>query len=51
MKLLLKEEKLTMDLLEQFWSLAVGDYKSEIYKILNEISFYLKQPHIDYLFT
>ena len=42
MKLLLKEGKLTIDLLEKFWSLAVGDFKSEVFKILNDVSFYLK---------
>ena len=36
--------------MEMFWSLAKSDYKLEIYKIINECSFYLKQQHIDYFF-
>ena len=37
-------------MLEQFWSLTKADYKFEIYKIINEIAFYLKQEHINYFF-
>ena len=33
-----------------FWSLAKSEYKFEIYKIINECSFYLKQEHIDFFF-
>ena len=41
---------LTAEILEQFWSLAKTDLKVEIYKIINEISAWLKQNHIDYIF-
>lgn len=33
-----------------FWSLAKTDYKFEVYKIINDASFYLKQEHINYFF-
>lgn len=36
--------------MEQFWVLAKADYKFEVYKIINEVSFYLKQEHIDFFF-
>ena len=36
--------------MEMFWSLAKSDYKFEVYKIINDSSFYLKQEHIDYFF-
>ena len=49
-KLLLQENMLDQTLMEAFWSLAKSDYKFEIYKIINEVSFYLKQEHIDYFF-
>jgi hypothetical protein len=42
LKLLLAENSLSQQLLEQFWSLTKADYKFEIYKIINEIAFYLK---------
>jgi len=45
-----RENLLTMPLLEQFWSLSKTDYKSEIFKIINEASYLLKQEHVDYLF-
>jgi len=41
---------LTAEILEQFWSLAKTDLKVEIYKIINEISAWLKQSHIDNIF-
>lgn len=50
LKLLLQEDLLTIQILEQFWSLSKTDYKVEIYKIINEISVWFKQPHIDYIF-
>lgn len=37
-------------LLELFWSLSKTEYKAEVFKIVNESSFYLKQNHIVYLF-
>jgi hypothetical protein len=40
----------TPQLMEMFWSLAKSDYKFEIYKIINECSFYFKQEHIDFFF-
>lgn len=36
--------------MEMFWNLAKSDYKFEVYKIINECSFHLKQPHIDFFF-
>lgn len=50
MKLLLAENMFSPTLMEMFWSLAKADYKFEIYKIINEVSFYLKQEHIDFVF-
>lgn len=41
-KVLPKENLLTMELLKQFWSLSKSDYKSEVFKILNDAAFYLK---------
>jgi hypothetical protein len=41
---------LNAEILEQFWSLAKTDLKVEIYKIINEISAWLKQNHMDYIF-
>lgn len=49
-KLLLQENMFTPQLMEMFWSLAKSDYKFEIYKIINDSSFYLKQEHINYFF-
>ena len=49
-KILPKENLLTMELLEQFWSLSKSDYKSEVFKIIGEAAFHLDQNHIDYLF-
>ena len=31
-----------MELLEQFWSLSKSDYKSEVFKIINEAAYHLK---------
>ena len=39
-----------MPLLEQFWSLSRSDYKSEVFKIINDSALYLEQEHIEYLF-
>ena len=30
-----------MDLLKQFWTLSKSDYKSEVFKIINEAAYYL----------
>ena len=50
LKLLLAEDMLNQDILEMFWNLAKSEYKIEIYKIINDVAFYFKQEHIDYLF-
>jgi len=42
---------LTEDLLSMFWSLTKSDYRSEVVKIINDTSIYLKQPHIEYIFN
>lgn len=33
-----------------FWNLSRSDYKFEVYKIVNEVSFYLKQAQISFIF-
>jgi ubiquitin carboxyl-terminal hydrolase 34 len=50
LKLLLSEGALTISLLDMFWNLSKSDYKFEVYKIINETSFFLKQEHINYIF-
>lgn len=50
LKLLLSEDQLSLELLDQFWNLSKSDYKFEVYKIVNEIAFYLKQDHINFIF-
>lgn len=50
-KLLLQEDQLTLPILEDFWALAKSDYKFEIYKIINDASIWLAQPHIDFFFA
>ena len=40
-----------MPLLEQFWSLSKTDYKSEVFKIINDAAYLLGQEHIEYLFN
>jgi len=51
LKLLLKEDMLTSELLEQFWNLAKSDYKEDVFKIINEVAFYFKQSHVEFLFS
>lgn len=41
---------LPLELLQRFWSLTKSDYKSEVFKIINETARYLNQEHIDYLY-
>ena len=42
LKLLLNENKLTIDILDHFWSLSkVGEYRVEVYKIISELSIWL----------
>lgn len=36
--------------MEQFWGLTKSDYRFEVYKIINEVSIWLKQEHIDFFF-
>lgn len=50
LKLLLQEDRLTKEVLEQFWSLAATEYKFEIYKVINDVSLFLKEHHIAYIF-
>ena len=40
-KLLLDENYMTNELLQKFWDLS-SEYKSEVYKIINDNSYYLK---------
>ena len=43
-RLLLKEKLMTTEHLQMFWELTnTPDYKSAVYKIVNECSFYLQQ--------
>jgi hypothetical protein len=42
LKLLLQEDMFTPKLQEMFWNLAKTDYKFEVYKIISEVSLYLK---------
>ena len=49
-KILPRENLLTMELLQQFWNLSKSDYKSEVFKIINEAAFDLQGEHINYLF-
>ncbi len=32
-----------------FWNLSKSDYKTEIYKILNDVAFYLKKEHFKFI--
>lgn len=50
-KLLLRENMLSEELLNMFWSLTKSDYRSEVVKIVNDTSIYLKQPHIEFIFN
>ena len=50
-KLLMKEDKMTQELLDLFWNLTnTPAYKSEVFKIINETAFHLKTNHIEYFF-
>ena len=48
--LLLRENQLDEDLLAMFWSLTRSDYQAEVFKIISDQSYHLKQVHVDYLF-
>ena len=50
LRLLLQEDKLTLELTAMFWNLSKSDYKPEVYKIVNEGAPLLKQDHIDFIF-
>ena len=50
-KLLVKEDRLDEALLKLFWSLTKSDYQSEVFKIISEANFYLKQPQVEFLFA
>ena len=43
-KLLLQKDMMTEELFDKFWSLA-SEYKREVYKIIKENTYYLKEPH------
>ena len=50
-RLLLKEKLLTDDHLSMFWELTKAqDFKSSVYKIISDSSFYLQQPQIEFMF-
>lgn len=51
-KLLMKEDKMSNELLDLFWNLTnTPAYKSEVFKIINEAAFHLKTSHIEYFFN
>jgi ubiquitin carboxyl-terminal hydrolase 34 len=51
LKLLLNEKKLSAEVLDMFWSLGkVGEYRVEVYKIINELSIWLGQEHIEHIY-
>ena len=51
LKMLANENDLKDEELSMFWNLGKTEYKLEIYKIINDMSYYLSQEHIDYLFN
>ncbi len=42
MRLMLQEDKMTLEVMNMFWALTKGEYKFEIYNILNEIAMWFK---------
>ena len=50
-KLLLDEKLLNDELLQKLWDLSRQLYKSEVYKIINDNSYQLKQPHKEFLYN
>jgi len=37
--------------LDHFWSLSrVGEYRVEVYKIINELSIWINQDHIEHIY-
>lgn len=46
-----QQDKLTEEDLKMFWALTATDYKNDIYKIIDNISFYLQQPHFEFFFN
>lgn len=50
LKLLLSEDKFDQSLMEAFWALTKSDYKYEVYKIISDISYHLKQNHAGFFF-
>lgn len=47
-KFLLKEDKLSDELLNMFWSLTKTEMQSDVIKIINDCSYYLKAPQITF---
>jgi len=41
---------LSPELQQQFWSLSKTDLRLEVYKIIQDCSFYFKQQHLDFIF-
>lgn len=52
-KLLVKDDKMDLDLMKLFWSLAKSDhtYQVEVFKIISEANHYLKLTHIEFFFN
>jgi len=49
--LLLKEDKLDDELLSLFWSLRENDYQTEVFKIISDNCFWLKEQHVSFIFN
>jgi len=48
--LLLKEDKFDKDLLSLFWSLREDSYQAEVFKIISDNCFWLKEHHVAFIF-
>lgn len=48
--LLLKEDKFETDLLKLFWSLREDGYQAEVFKIISDNCFWLKEHHVAFIF-
>lgn len=49
-KLLSAEDELTDERLSQFWALTKTEMRLDIYKIVSDCAFGLKQPHLEFIF-
>jgi hypothetical protein len=51
--MLLKEDRMSIDTLKLIWATAKSDhtYQAEIFKIINDVSLYLKIQHVEFFFN